>query len=42
MSALPQPIPTMTEADYLEFERASEIRHKYFEGEIFAMAGASR
>jgi Uma2 family endonuclease len=41
MSALPQPIPTMTEAEYLEFERASEIKHEYLHGEVLAMAGAS-
>ena len=27
--------------EYLEIELTSEIRHEYFEGEIFAMAGAS-
>jgi Uma2 family endonuclease len=26
---------------YLEMERASEVKHEYFNGEIFAMAGAS-
>ena len=41
MAALPQPIPAMNEAEYLEFERASEIKHEYLYGEIFAMAGAS-
>jgi Uma2 family endonuclease len=28
-------------SEYLEIELSSEIRHEYFEGEIFAMAGAS-
>jgi len=42
MAAIPQPIPTMTEAEYLEFERASELKHEYYNGEIFAMSGASR
>jgi len=28
--------------EYLEFERASEIRHEYADGEIFAMAGGTR
>jgi len=31
----------MTPGEYLEFERNSEIRHEYFEGEIFAMTGGS-
>jgi Uma2 family endonuclease len=30
-----------TVEDYLAMERDSEIRHEYFQGEIFAMAGAS-
>jgi len=44
MSALPQPEPQplrMTEAEYLEFERASEYKHEYIAGEVFAMTGAS-
>ena len=42
MAALPQQQPgKMTEAEYLEFERASELKHEYFDGEIFAMTGAS-
>lgn len=31
----------MTEAEYLEFNRDSEIRHEYLHGEVVAMAGAS-
>jgi Uma2 family endonuclease len=31
----------MTETEYLEFERQSEFKHEYINGEIFAMAGAS-
>ena len=31
----------MTKAEYLEFERSSEMRHEYVNGEVFAMAGAS-
>lgn len=31
----------MTEEEYLEFERASEERHEYIDGEIFAMSGGS-
>jgi Uma2 family endonuclease len=36
-----QPRETMTEEEYLAFERASETKHEYLRGEIFAMAGAS-
>jgi len=31
----------MTEAEYLDFERNSDIKHEYYQGEVFAMAGAS-
>jgi Uma2 family endonuclease len=31
----------MTYAQYLEFERASDARHEYLRGEVFAMAGGS-
>ncbi len=42
MAALPQPEPSvMTETEYLEFERASELKHEYLYGEVFAMSGAS-
>jgi Uma2 family endonuclease len=30
----------LSEQDYLEAERVSEIKHAYFDGEIFAMSGA--
>jgi len=30
----------MTTEEYLKFERASEIRHEYYDGESFAMTGA--
>lgn len=39
MAALPQ--PRWTAEQYLELERASEIRHEFYRGEMFAMAGAS-
>lgn len=29
-----------TEEEYLEMERASDVKHEYYQGEIFAMAGA--
>lgn len=32
----------LSQQEYLEFERASELRHEYASGEIFAMAGATR
>jgi Uma2 family endonuclease len=31
----------MTEAEYLEFERASETKHEFYNGEVFAMDSAS-
>lgn len=39
MSVLPD--VRMTEAEYLAFDRASEIKHEYYRGEIFAMTGGS-
>lgn len=32
----------ISEEDYLESEKLSDIKREYFDGEIFAMAGASR
>jgi Uma2 family endonuclease len=40
MSALPKPY--LTPEQYLAMERASDTRHEYFRGEVFAMAGATR
>ena len=40
MSTLPT--PRLTPAEYLALERSSEIKGEFFDGEIFAMAGASR
>lgn len=44
MSAMPQEqqAPRMTETEYLAFERASDIKHEYINGYIYAMAGAKR
>lgn len=39
MAAHPQ--PRLTPEQYLELERASEVRHEYYRGELFAMAGGS-
>lgn len=35
-------IEVPTEKEYLKQERSSEIKHEYYQGEIFAMTGASR
>lgn len=37
-----QPKPFYTPAEYLTIERESETKNEYFQGEIFAMSGASR
>ncbi|MEP7351907.1 MAG: Uma2 family endonuclease [Acidobacteriota bacterium] len=39
MSALPQ--PRLTPKQYLEIERASDARHEYHDGQMYAMSGAS-
>jgi Uma2 family endonuclease len=39
MSASPQ--PRMTPEQYLEFERAAEFRHEYYDGVVYAMSGGS-
>ncbi|HEV2855927.1 MAG TPA: Uma2 family endonuclease [Thermoanaerobaculia bacterium] len=36
------PHQRLTIQEYLAFERQSETKHDYFDGEIFAMSGASR
>ena len=41
MGAL-QKKPYLTEQAYLAFEEASDVKHEYVDGEIYAMAGASR
>ena len=40
MSTAPQ--GKLTAAEYLEIERSSEFRHEFYQGEMFAMTGASR
>jgi Uma2 family endonuclease len=39
MAAAPQ--PNLTPEQYLEIERAAETKSEYFDGEMFAMSGAS-
>ena len=41
MNAKPQEKLKIDREEYLEFEKTSEIKHEYFNGEIFAMVGAS-
>ena len=38
----PDPVQRLTPDEYLEFERHSEEKHEYLDGEIFAMSGAKR
>ena len=35
------PPPRLTPEQYLELERNAQIRHEYYRGEVFAMAGGS-
>ncbi|MBL8152470.1 MAG: Uma2 family endonuclease, partial [Blastocatellia bacterium] len=37
-----QPKPKFTPKEYLSIERKAEYKSEYFDGEIFAMTGASR
>ncbi|MDZ7750214.1 MAG: Uma2 family endonuclease [Gammaproteobacteria bacterium] len=41
MPPLPSRTTALTVPEYLEGERASEIRHEYIDGEVYAMVGAS-
>lgn len=36
------PKKNMTAQEYLEFERASQAKHEFFRGDVYAMSGASR
>ena len=38
---LPESLPRLTEAEYLEIERAADFKSEFFEGEMFAMAGGT-
>jgi len=35
------PHAPLTEEEYLKFERAAEFKHEYYDGQIYAMSGAS-
>jgi Uma2 family endonuclease len=39
--AVPETIPHLTEAEYLERERLADFRSEFFDGEMFAMAGGT-
>jgi hypothetical protein len=39
--SLPEPSRRITEAEYLEIERAAEFKSEFFDGEMFAMAGGT-
>lgn len=39
MSALP--LPKMSDEEFIAFEQASDVRHEFFNGEVFAMAGGN-
>lgn len=41
MSAISQRHNSISEQDYLEGEKASDLRHEYVDGQVFAMAGSS-
>ena len=38
---VPEPVHSLTEAEYLEIERRAEFKSEFFDGEMFAMAGGS-
>ena len=42
MSVLPQPKPYLTPEEYLTLERQAETKSEYWQGEVYALAGASR
>ncbi len=37
-----QAVSDLTEKEYLEIERLAEYKSEYFDGQMFAMSGASR
>ena len=39
--SLPQPKPTFTAADYLEWEASQDTRSEFIDGQLYAMAGGT-
>lgn len=39
--ATPQPVPFISEDEYLTGEEASSVRHEYVNGQVYAMAGST-
>ena len=39
--SLPQPKPTFTAADYLEWEASQDTRSEFIDGQVYAMAGGT-
>ena len=37
----PEPVPYVTKDDYLGGEQLAEVKHEYYDGQVFAMGGAS-
>lgn len=42
MSALNNPLHSISVEEYLAGEQSSELRHEYIDGQVYAMTGASR
>jgi len=42
MSAIEKPENYISEFEYLEGEKVSDVCHEYIDGEVFAMAGSSK
>jgi len=40
--AVAQKAPRLTEAEYLQLDRAAETKSEFFDGEVFAMAGGTK
>lgn len=42
MNSAARPLPKMTEAEYIQWERLQTVRHEFWRGEIFSQAGGTR
>lgn len=42
MNSAARPLPNMTEAEYINWERLQTVRHEFWRGEIFSQAGGTR